>query len=524
VTVALLLAAASAYAQPFWARDLGAAARAVSEDEELKAGDTDRLFFADLISLCSCRPLPAVTDEPLRLLLRAELARRARLKTAQTVWRDIERPDFFRRDAGNPRQNGRELRWPQEVERWSDEQLLVADPVSNCTAKAVPGDELAPLTNGLLEKLGEDPRYAATLSRTAFVRGVLLLRKGQRQEARLAAGHAQPDLLEPALASFGRLLRLDLGIDPPEGWVAMARDRSLGEAQTVAMLRATDVLMEQDKFSEAIALVQTAREAPLTSQGLDRVLRYRLALLQLRAGQTEGALDTVAQLLPRTEPGALADATDEIALRASAASKDPAAALERATLLLGGRVQEPLARHALARGNYALASEIARRYISAGGALRFRGLSLLGRIAFARDDQQGFADVAGKLLPQLEPVNAAGTERLLRTTAAIEVLDDAVAGESGAPRPGWRGQLQAALAAAKNAVSLHALPVVDRLDLLLTAAPRAVPEVSLGRIAVDSKPVVVPLPAELPITYPEPFSLLAIPASDGTIRSWFERP
>jgi hypothetical protein len=126
-------------------------------------------------------------------------------------------------------------------------------------------------------------------------------------------------------------------------------------------------------------------------------------------------------------------------------------------------------------------------------------------------------------LPRSEPATAAAADRLLRTTAAIEVLDDAVSRESAAPRPGWHARLQTVLASAKTAVSIHALPVVERLDLLLTAAPRAVPEVSLGTVPVDSKPLLVPLP-DLPIAYPEPFSLLAIPTSDGSVRGWFERP
>ena len=131
IALALLLSTAD-FAGHFWARDLGALARDIAESPD----DPQAAFFADLLRLCDCEPLGPVQDkDPLRALLRVEAARRDRLgagaASSPTLWRDVLRPDFFRRDPGNPRAADA-LEWPDEQERWAGEKLLVAPPRFAC--------------------------------------------------------------------------------------------------------------------------------------------------------------------------------------------------------------------------------------------------------------------------------------------------------------------------------------------------------------------------------------------------------
>ena len=144
--IALLLAALP-FVDAFWARDLGALARELAEDRS--AGE-ERMLFEDLLRLSTCAPLgPLAQPSPIRELVRLEEARRL---AQGTIWDDLVRKDFFRRAPWNPDQRGL-LRWPDEIERWPAETLLVSEPGWNCAGVSKGRGPLPLLQPALLRSL-----------------------------------------------------------------------------------------------------------------------------------------------------------------------------------------------------------------------------------------------------------------------------------------------------------------------------------------------------------------------------------
>jgi hypothetical protein len=538
----ILIAAASTYPDLFWARDLGGLARAVAEDAPLAPDDPGRLYFAELIAFCSCAPLPKLEDDApwwgTRTLLRIEASRRGRLQAAQaaSIWKALTLPGFFRRDPGNPPEGAARLEWPQEEEQWPGEQLLVAEPISRCD-KPARADELAAAPVPSLARLSNeaqfDPRLAPAAARAWFHRALSLQRSGQAEGARAAVSAVQQDALDAELVPWLRLLRVELGVDEAAGWAQLAREPALGDAQRIALLRASDVLLQQNHAAEFLALAaEVARGAPQTAPDpLSRVLQYRLALASALAGRSAETLAILAALLPRKGGGALEDALEDLALRALAGSADPAGALHRVDELFATddrvRARSLLGNRALANGNTPLADAVARSMLDEGRRRRWESISLSARSAFARNDARAYLAATAPLLPALDPREIALRDRAERTDAALAVLGSAVEQEAATPRQGWHALLVAQIAHARDALTSRAQPALDRLSLLLASSAelpaRGAPPVALGTVRVESRPALVPLPP-LAFVFPDPFSLLAIPGSDGAYRAWFERP
>ena len=78
------------------------------------------------------------------------------------------------------------------------------------------------------------------------------------------------------------------------------------------------------------------------------------------------------------------------------------------------------------------------------------------------------------------------------------------------------------LLAAKHEMGLDRQRFVD-LQAMRSTVARDLQRVALGEVKVTNPPQPPPPPkAELEL--PEPFSLLAIPVDDGSLRSWFASP
>jgi hypothetical protein len=477
--IAILLATA---AQFFWSRDLGGLARHVAEEP----GAADSLF-GDLLRLANCEPLPS-SDDPLRRLVRAEALRRAR--PANTIWRDILRPGFFRREVVNPVGT---LVWRDDGEPWPGETLVVAAPVSRCATEPLPkGDELA-----LLDVRLDDP---AARSRVAYQRAVLLLRK--KEKAR--AGEVDPALLRPELQPWGKLLRLETGVDPRDRYAALLEEWSAAPEQVA--VRAAAVLAERRDFAE-LARITGRVSAPRTP-----AQRYLLALraVALHAlGRDEEALAALEKTPTR-----------ELALRILA--RRPFDGRTR-TLLAAfpGAPAADLSERALAVGNARTALAAAEELVD--GKKLARGLALQAEIAFAQRDVPAFDDAVARLFPKERFGRA--WQRDERDRSAIELFELLAARQASRPDRGWQRLLEAR--AGKMAAEIHARhrPEAERVltalrELRGKNAPRGAQMVALGALPVEPD-APLPAPPEVSFEWPEPFSLLAIPAADGSLRDWF---
>ena len=95
--------------------------------------------------------------------------------------------------------------------------------------------------------------------------------------------------------------------------------------------------------------------------------------------------------------------------------------------------------------------------------------------------------------------------------------------EAGRRDPAREQKLLAQLDGLRARVHLKALPQVE---MMLVAARRAAVDqgeqpVALGELDVPLAAAAPPAPP-IEIQLPEPRSLLAIPAADGSLRSWFD--
>src|SRR5712671_1029368 len=193
IALAAALAAAP-FAGAFWGRDLGAVARELAD----RRGGEGAALFDDLLRLCDCEPLPPLpAADPLRQLVRVEAARRARLGSraaaSETLWRDVLRKDFFRRDPGNP-PLASALRWPDEEEVWTGEVRLVDPPRWRCDqpGKPPPAQDDAPLAESLRASGSVE-----AASRFAYYRASRLLAGGDKVKAAEQARAVDPAVLGP---------------------------------------------------------------------------------------------------------------------------------------------------------------------------------------------------------------------------------------------------------------------------------------------------------------------------------------
>lgn len=518
--IALLVAT---FAQLFWQRELGLLKRELLEDRT--AGE-ERMLFDDLLALASCAPLSGLTQpSPMRQLVRVEAARRVRLgkaaATSRTIWRDLLRPGFFSFALQNPHPS-KALYWNDEKEKWPNELLLVEPPVSSCGR--LPGwatDEPAQLTDALILGLAQQPRTAALL---AYERAALQFRAGKPVEPRALEVEQLPAELRP----YGRFLRLEAGADPREGFAALAAELP----QPIVIDRGAQALYEAGRFADVVKL--TEGRPP-------RFSLWMRALALSRLGREDELLDALARAFAMPGSDAGTEPMRELALQTLARrplDRDKLApfaikgAEEGALLALGQR--------ALAAGNLATARAVAQALADDPKARSSAaGLALLGEAAFVAGDAEGLRDALALLFPEgggfkrgaLAGPKAPRVPTQLRVAdrderdRAVVALAQALAGRAHErPEREWAALLDGTLERLRDGVHIRYAREVDlAVEAMRSTVARDLQRVALGEVKVPNSPQPPPPPkAELEL--PEPFSLLAIPVDDGSLRSWFASP
>lgn len=491
--IALLLATVP-FVDAFWAKDLGALARELVEDP---AGGEEHLLFADLLKLATCAPLDKIDQpSPLRELVRAEEARRG---TRGTIWDDLLRKEFFARKPWNPSERGL-LRWPDETERWSNETLLVAEPPWRC-ANAKPGKGALPLLNPLM--IRSLPPDAA--ARSAYERAVLRYRQGALE----GIAEVDPALLPAELRPATSFLRLEAGVDAADGWIALARTWP----HPGLVLRAAQRLYETGRHAELVEL-SALDEKPSLWQRHVLILK---ALSLHALGRDPEMLDAIFAALAQPGPTQGFEPLRALAIQALAKMPFDAQKLGRVASPVNPAIEE-LARQAMAQGNFTTASDAARALASdSDPRWRGQGLALAGEAAFRAGDVAQTSDAFMQIFAPREKLATYRDPAALQLAQALVVTHaqhrDAAAGRL----------LIAQLDKLQAQVHLKALPQVQGL---LTAAREEAVErgeqpVALGEVNIGLQPLPPPAP-KIEIDLPEPRSLLAIPAQDGSLRAWFE--
>jgi hypothetical protein len=497
--IALLLVLAP-FLEAFWARDLGALHRQLLEDP---AGEQHALF-EDLLRLATCDKLEKTkSPDPLRMLVRAEEARR---KTPGTVWDDLLREDFFRRTVWNPGEGNR-LVWPDETERWPAEVLLVGPLGWKCAKAAKGSGALALLTPQLLQSLPEGPR-----ARAAYERAALLWRKGSTE----GAAAIDPTLLPEELRRPARFLRLEAKLDPPDGWIALAKEWP----ELAITCRAASELLRQRRHEEVVALtegLETPKD-PARAEMMRSMIWARAVSLQA-LGRDGEVLETLSRA--ESMPGSLRGRDAIRALAMATLSRQPAnaALLARFSGVAGmDAAWLELARRALAAGNLRTAREAARRLQQIGEARwRAAGLALSGEIGWA----SGEPAEARAAFAQLFAPGWRAAEREPRDLAALQLAHAMVLSE--AENGGARRELESQLTFVRDRLSARDAAQVETLLASLREDPpgRGEQPVALGAVEVVRAPEPPPPPPAI-LDLPEARSLLAIPAPDGTLRDWFD--
>jgi hypothetical protein len=497
--IALLLVLAP-FVDAFWARDLGALRRELLEEPS----GAQQALFDDLLRLATCDKLEKLSvPDPLRALVRAEEARRG---TTATVWTDLLRDGFFRRTVYNPGED-KALRWLDEEERWPGEVLLVG-PLGWSCAKASKGSgALSLLTPELINALPPEPA-----ARAAYERAVLLWRKGSLEGA--AAIEVQQ--LAPELRPAARFLRLEAKLDPAEGWIALAADWP----HLAVLTRATAELLRQRRFADVLPLTESVEspKEPARAEMARSMLWARAVALQALGRESE-MLEALwrAQSLPGTIQGR--DAMRAMAMSTLARQPADAAALERFSGIAGlDAAWVELARRALAAGNLKTARDAAQRLQEVRDPRwRAAGLALAGEIGWATGETR----VTRAALEQMFAPGWRNAEREPRDLAALQLAHAMVLTE--ADRGQGRAELELQLKWLRERLSARDAAQVEALLSSLREIPpdQGEQRVALGLVDVVRPPEPPPAPAVV-ADLPEPRSLLAIPAPDGTLKDWFE--
>jgi len=488
------------FVDAFWARDLGSLQRELAENPSAE----HRLLFDDLLRLTTCNKLEKIGEaDPLRALVRVEEARRG---APQTLWVDVLREDFFRKTVWNP--TGRDLlTWPDEEERWPGEVLLVPPLRWSCAKAPAGSGALMLLTPQLLGGLPPEPA-----ARAAYERAVLLWRKGSTEGA-TAIDVAR---LDPALRPAARFLRLEAKIDPPEGYIALAAEWP----SPATVTRAAGELFRQGRHDEVARLTE-ALELPQDAQqaGMARFVLWVRALALRALGRDAELLATLARA--QAVPG---DAQGREAMRGLAMSvlaRQPADGdlLQRFS---GGAGLDSawleLARRAMAAGNLSTARAAAQRLQQVSDPRwRAEGLALAGEIGWLA----GEVKATQSAFDQLFSPGWRATERDSRDLAAIQLAHAMVLVE--AENGGRRAELEAQLSSLRDRLPARDAAQVEALLASVRETPpeRGEQRLALGQVDVIRAPPPPPVPA-VQLELPEPRSLLAVPAADGTLHDWFE--
>ncbi len=394
------------------------------------------------------------------------------------------------------------LRWPDEPERWPGETLLVDEPAWKCGAAKPGTGPLATLRPALFPSL--PPEAAA---RAIYERAVLRYRQGALE----GTEQLDPALLAAQLQPAARFLRLEAKVDPPEGFVALAKEWP----QLAVLLRAAQRLHELARHAELLDLTSAADQLPPSP--MQRHVLF-LRALSFHALQREPQmLDAISRALaqPGSEQGL--EPFRALAISALGRSGYDAEALDRVA-----RPRQPaleqFARRALAAGRFDTARDAAQ---ALAGDLdprwRAQGLALLGEIAWRSGDGQG-AEAAFEQL--FDPARKLGG---YRDPAALQLAQSLVVVQAGRRDPGVARKLDAELTVLRDRVHLKAMAQVEALLAAAreTAVQQGEQPVALGEVDVLLPPSPPPAP-KIEIELPEPRSLLAIPAQDGSLRDWFE--
>ena len=546
------------YAQAFWQRDLHGLVLLLSERPRDAADEEAHALYGDVVRLLQCEPLPPLVAHdpravPQRRLLRLEEARRARLGAgaarSATLWRDVLDPDFFRRSSPLAAQ-GLLLRWPVEEERWSDETTDVTVKPSACATPVAAGDELALLGAAELAALqGQLPPEAGV--RLAYHRAVRLLSRGEVQEAHAAlsalgevqGAHTQLAALQPSLRPWVQLMRLELGLDPAEGYLALVQAPELAPVALLVHGRAAAFLADAGRWLPLLRLAAQSGDAPAFAGSeehaalLRQDLLYRRALTYHALGNTQ-ALRSLLQRALVVEagvPGPALEGLRGLALESLARAEldaeslalldalGPASARLQRLVTVGGR--------ALAVGNVAGAEGVAAQLLRQKDALaQARGFALQADLALAQEDRARLERSVRSLLQLREGAGVSARQRDELDAIAMQVAQSLVLASARLVGPGWQPVLGARLEALKDGVhSRHARAFVPLFAALAdrpaqASAPgrRLEAFVSVGEVAVGAPRQGVPPPA-VSVPWPEPYSLLSLPQPDGSSGDGFSR-
>jgi hypothetical protein len=494
VIAVLFTLAAAPLSGAFWDRDLGALARELAG----AGAGPEAALFADILRLCDCDEISPLTEpDPLRKLVRIEAARGARLgpkgTSSETIWRDLLRKDFFRRDPRNPPvANG--LIWPDEEELWTGEVRVVEAPIWHCDKPARP--PAAPDDTKLADEL-RAAGHAEAASRFAYHRASRLLIRGEK-----AAAAEQARAIDPAalgeLGQWASLLRIQLGADGPESSVALARAWS-GPRSFPARAIAADYLARQGRWNDVAEVTEVAG-------GSDRTVLLHLQLLRARALIELSRLPEAMAAIPRD---ASDDLVRDLALEAVGGRPLDAASIELLTALWPDPAEafSRVAERALFAGTLEVARSAAAAMPRSGSRARILDVEL----AFVAGDRAEFTASLARLTA------VQGTRlstRLARSRAAADLA----------------GAL-AQLAPAAPALRLEAAAAIDslagqyggNLARELSTAAAALRTINAASAGVVRIPAPLPLPdlPKITVDWPEPRSLLAIPDGEGGVRDWF---
>jgi hypothetical protein len=177
-----------------------------------------------------------------------------------------------------------------------------------------------------------------------------------------------------------------------------------------------------------------------------------------------------------------------------------------------------LARRALSVGNLPAAREAAQRLQRIRDPRwRAEGLALAGEIAWV----SGEADATRAALDQLFAPGWRAAEKGPRDDAAVHLAHAMVLTE--AEMGGQRKELESQLRWLRDQLSARDAAQIEALlaSLRETAPATGEQGVALGQVDVIRAPE-TPLEVRLQVELPEPRSLLAIPADDGTLHDWFD--
>lgn len=521
----------------FWERDLFGTVRALA-DQSHRVGDHAGLV-TDLVRLAQCEPLPPVPtqapDRAARLLVRLEAARGGRMgegaRSSTTLWRDLYTPAFFRRV---PQVKAGALVWPVEDERWPDEALNFQLTPGCVAVPAAAGDELTLLPPAIAAALAS-PGLEGIAATTSYQLTVLQLRAGKLEAAQASAALLDPARLEPIPSANARLMRLELGIDPPEGYLELVALPELQPVDLHVRARASGVLIGQGRYLAAVEVTTPALEAALAPSRTPGGIAQDLLCRHLTALVGAGRLDPAVAILPRTlKTGAPETEPSMQCLRELALELASLRKLDTFTeqlIALAGPAEKDGERwveagsRALARRQLEVAHALATRATTFGpGRARQGGDILLAEIAWARGDLEGFATRLAALYGKQGRESA--RLRGDREKAALVAGAALVNRMEQQPLPELRTRLLEALrtfrkeALRKNQPAAEALLAAGEKRARSAAkGSTVVAVVAVGDIQVTFQPPRM-APTASPVDYPEPYSLLAVPAPDGSFHPW----